>query len=115
MADRLDNHKNKRHDERSLLEEQTLEDALVCNTSGACYSIRPVDISKRGLGFLVHKHLTPGRYQLRIKDHKFDVEVIYCNNHLGIESLFRCGLFVRNPDISLVELFEDELRSKSGG
>lgn len=61
--------------------------------------IRPIDVSRRGLGFLAREGLKNGDfYWLFIGSSKYRVEVAYCNNYLGIDNLFRCGLFLREAD-----------------
>ena len=66
--------------------------------------IRPLDVSRRGLGFIVREPLKPGSYYwLVIGDRQFRVEVAYCHSHLGIENLFRCGLFIREAEGDLTE------------
>jgi hypothetical protein len=67
--------------------------------------IRPVDVSKRGLGFFSKEPLTIGGfYLLVIAQRQYRVELAYCGNHLGIEDLFRCGLFLRESDGDLLQL-----------
>ena len=62
-------------------------------------SIRPIDVSRRGLGFLSREKLKNGSFfWLMIGNSRFRVELAYCNNHLGIDNLFRCGLFLREAD-----------------
>lgn len=66
---------------------------------GKIVPIRPLDVSRRGLGFLVREQVRQGGfYWLVIGSQKFRVEVAYCNSHLGIDNLFRCGLFLREAD-----------------
>lgn len=67
--------------------------------------IRPTDVSRRGLGFIVKENLKKGGYfWLVINRHRFRVELAYCHNHLGIEGLFRGGLFLREADGDLREV-----------
>lgn len=69
------------------------------DNEGKLIPIRPIDVSRRGLGFLVREQLKQGGfYWLTIGGGKYRVEVAYCNTHLGIDSLFRCGLFLREAD-----------------
>lgn len=66
---------------------------------GKRVAIRPLDVSRRGLGFIVREPLKLGGfYWLVIGEVRFRVEVAYCNTHLGIENLFRCGLFLREAE-----------------
>ena len=66
---------------------------------GKIILIRPLDVSRRGLGFLVREPLKNGGfYWLNIGNGRFRVEVAYCNTHLGINDLFRGGLFLREAD-----------------
>jgi len=65
--------------------------------------IKPMDVSKRGLGFVSKEKLKSGSvYLLEVSGQRFRVEIAYCSDHLGIDSLFRCGLFLRDEtgDIS---------------
>jgi hypothetical protein len=67
--------------------------------------IRPVDVSHRGLGFMVREPLLQGTILwLEIGTNRFRVELAYCNNHLGIENLYRGGLFLREADGDLAAL-----------
>jgi hypothetical protein len=62
-------------------------------------AIRPIDVSRRGLGFLVREQLKPGGFfWLIIGKERFRTELAYCNGHLGIDNLYRCGLFLREAD-----------------
>lgn len=66
--------------------------------------IKPMDVSKRGLGFVAKEKLKSGSvYLLEVKEQRFRVEIAYCSGHLGIDNLFRCGLFLRDEsgDISV--------------
>ena len=66
--------------------------------------IRPVDVSGRGLGFHVREFLkVGGHYTLEIGAARFRVEIAYCGPHLGIENLYRCGLFLREAEGNLRE------------
>lgn len=65
--------------------------------------IRPLDVSRRGLGFIAKQELKSGRYfWLHIGDDRFRTELAYCTNYLGIDGLYRCGLFLREADGDLV-------------
>lgn len=69
---------------------------------GKVIPVRPMDVSKRGLGFLCRESLRIGSlHTLVIGDNRFRVELAYCSTHLGIEGLYRCGLFLRDADGSL--------------
>ncbi len=66
----------------------------------------PLDVSPRGLGILVKIQLAAGsRFIFELQDRKVTLEVVNCQPHLGIENLFRAGLFVRDPDQNLHEIF----------
>lgn len=89
------------------------------DNEGKKIAIRPIDVSRRGLGFLVRENLkTGGFYWLTIGNKRYRVELAYCNMHLGIENLFRCGLFLREAEGDLQEscrdagLLSDEHRSE---
>ena len=67
--------------------------------------IRPVDVSKRGLGFLARQKMDSGTfYWLQVNDSKLRIEIAYCSSHLGIDDLFRCGLFLREADGDLKDI-----------
>lgn len=71
-------------------------------------NLRPIDVSPRGLGFLTRTELKNGDYfWLVIKQHKIRVEVAYCHPHLGIDNLFRCGLFIREAEGNLTSICRD--------
>lgn len=66
--------------------------------------IRPIDVSRRGLGFHVRELLSCGScYWLVVGKLQFRVEIAYCSSHLGIENLFRAGLFLREEEGDLAE------------
>jgi hypothetical protein len=68
--------------------------------------IRPLDVSRRGLGFLVREPLKPGGFfWLQVGKERFRTELAYCNGHLGIDNLYRCGLFLREADGDLAATF----------
>jgi len=53
---------------------------LTHDQSGRVVPIRPLDVSGRGLGFMVKEHLRMGSiYTLVIGTNRFRVEVAYCN------------------------------------
>ena len=69
---------------------------------GKVIALRPMDVSKRGLGFLCREPLRIGSlHTLVIGEHRFRVELAFCSSHLGIDGLYRCGLFLRDADGSL--------------
>ena len=71
-------------------------------------AIRPLDVSRRGLGFFVREPLRSGSFfTLLIGRHRFRVELAYCNGYLGIDGLYRCGLFLREADGNLYEACEE--------
>jgi hypothetical protein len=71
--------------------------------------VRPIDVSRRGLGFIVSVKLEAGGfYWLILGEHKIRTEVAYCNSHLGIENLYRCGLFLREADGDLEAICRDK-------
>lgn len=90
------------------------------DNEGKIIAIRPLDVSKRGLGFVVRENLKHGGfYFLMIGQRKFRIEIAYCNSHLGIDNLFRCGLFLREADGNLHDacsaagLLSDEHRDRT--
>ena len=45
-------------------------------------------------------------YFLMIGHQRYRVEIAYCNSHLGIDNLYRCGLFLREADGNLHDACE---------
>lgn len=67
--------------------------------------IRPLDVSNRGLGFLCEQYLTPGDFLwLDLGTGLLALEVVYCESYLGLDHLFRCGLFMRDADKCLKDI-----------
>ena len=67
---------------------------------------RPLDVSPRGLGLMLGSPVDCGqRLALVVEQRSISLEVVYCDPYLGIENLFRCGLFLRSPDENLFKLF----------
>ena len=95
----------KRTDERDARFSGEFSLKLIPNDEpGRVVAVRPIDVSRRGLGFLVRESLRNGSfYTLQIGSQRFRVELAYCNGHLGIEGLYRCGLFLREADGNLHE------------
>lgn len=70
--------------------------------------IRPVDVSRRGFGFVIREPIKVGRcFWLKLEKRRYYVEVAYCGSHLGIEGLFRCGVFLREADGDLHKACEE--------
>jgi hypothetical protein len=92
-----------RTDERDARFSNEFSLRLIPNDNdGKVIPIRPIDVSRRGLGFLVRESLKSGGfYTLVVGKFKFRVELAYCNSHLGIDNLYRCGLFLREADGNL--------------
>ena len=81
---------------------------LPVEQAGKVIMVRPMDVSRRGLGFLSREPLKIGSiHTLLIGDYRFRVELAYCSSHLGIEGLYRCGLFLRDADGSLHSACEE--------
>lgn len=104
LAKRLD----KRSDERDGRFSAEFSLRLVPNDNDTrAIAIRPIDVSRRGLGFLVREPLKSGCfYVLVIGRYRFRTEVAYCNGHLGIDNLYRCGLFLREAEGNLHDACE---------
>ena len=80
-------------------------DLLAYGDESRTLCIRPVDVSRRGLGFLASEPLSPGEFfLLKLGPHQFRVEVAFCHSYLGIADLFRCGLFIREEQGDLATL-----------
>jgi hypothetical protein len=45
------------------------------------------------------------QYWLVLGDKRLRVEVAYCESHLGIENMFKCGIYTRDPEVDLERLF----------
>lgn len=70
--------------------------------------IRPVDVSRRGFGFIIRESIKVGQcFWLGLDKRRFYVEVAYCGSHLGIDGLYRCGVFLREADGDLHQACED--------
>lgn len=79
---------------------------LVCKLTNKHLKIRPVDVSKRGMGFMVDEMLPNGSlFQLVVEGFQVNAEVAFCINHLGIDNLYRAGLFSRDATVDLTEIF----------
>ena len=112
---------NKRNDDRDDRFSGEFSCHLVpSDNEGRRIPIRPIDVSRRGLGFLVREPLKTGNFfWLVVGNVRFRVELAYCNIHLGIDNLYRCGLFLREADGDLSEtcrksgLLSDEFRSEA--
>ncbi len=79
---------------------------LVSISGDRLISVRPTDVSRRGLGFIAKEALPHGgQYWLEIDEARLRVEVTHCQSHLGIESMYQCGVFTRDPDIDLEQVF----------
>ena len=96
---------DKRTDERDARFSGDFSLRLVpTGNEGKTIAIRPIDVSRRGLGFLVKENMKQGTfYTLIVGNERYRVELAYCNNHLGIDGLFRAGLFLREADGNLHE------------
>jgi hypothetical protein len=95
-----------RSDHRNVIKQDSFPGQLICKKTGTVFVIKPTDVSLRGLGFMANQNLEPGAYWLKFENKKISVELIYSESHLGIDNLFRCGLFVRDPDEDLRLTFE---------
>jgi hypothetical protein len=69
---------------------------------------RPIDVSPRGLGIIAEISLRQGSIVvLSLGNYRIRLEVMYCNSHLGIENMFKCGLFSRENDANLQLIFTE--------
>lgn len=67
---------------------------------------RPIDVSKRGLGLILGQAIQVGSFVwLQFDDKRIKLELAYCHSHLGIENIFKCGFYTKDPDCSLEEIF----------
>lgn len=79
---------------------------LVSMNGDRLITVRPTDVSVRGLGFISREFLPlGGHFWFEIDDARVRVEITHCQSHLGIESMFQCGVFTRDPDIDLEMIF----------
>jgi len=63
-------------------------------------------VSRRGFGFILGSAVAMGtQYWLVLGDKRLKVEVAYCESHLGIENMFKCGIYTRDPEVDLEHLF----------
>ena len=98
----------RRLETRSSLIDQNFKGYLRLAGRDEPVDLRPVDVSRRGLGFITKTKLNPGdRIWLVINDFEIRVELAYCSSHLGIDNLFRCGLFTWDPNQDLTKIFRD--------
>lgn len=102
---KMPQNQNKRNDDRDTRFSGEFSCKLIPNDNeGRKIPIRPIDVSRRGLGFLVREPLKVGTFfWLNVGSQRFRVELAYCNIHLGIDNLYRCGLFLREADGDLSE------------
>lgn len=98
----------KTQDQRSEIRDDRFSGAFSCSLVAMLGSdrkvpIRPMDVSKRGLGFVVKEQLRVGQlFWLHMGNERYRVEVAFCGTYLGIEGLFRCGLFLREAEGDLL-------------
>jgi hypothetical protein len=79
---------------------------LVSMDGDRLINVRPTDVSKRGLGFISREFLQQGgQFWLEVDEARVRVEITHCQSHLGIDSMFQCGVFTRDPDIDLESIF----------
>lgn len=103
-----------------------LEPRFTCSTTqsigtftfnNSLFLARPVDVSNRGVGILTNIELKPGsKVTWTLSNQPVQLEVMYCESHLGIDAIYRVGLFSRELENNLVSLvreagFEDTLHS----
>lgn len=70
-------------------------------------SMRVRDVSRRGMGLVVRHPVENGqRLRLEIDGQKVFFEVAWHHPYLGIEGMFVCGVFSRQPDLDLVRLLQ---------
>lgn len=68
--------------------------------------MRPIDVSRRGFGFILGARVEMGaQYWLELGQHRLRVEVAYCESHLGIDNLFKCGVYTRDPEVDFEKIF----------
>ena len=98
----------KTQDQRSEIRDDRFSGAFSCSLvpmvgGGKSIPIRPMDVSRRGLGFVVKEQLRVGQlFWLQMGDVRYRVELAFCGSYLGIDGLFRCGLFLREADGDLL-------------
>ena len=79
---------------------------LVSMNGDRLINVRPTDVSRRGLGFIAREPLPHGgQFWLEIDEARLRVEVTHCHSHLGIENMYQCGVFTRDPDVDLEQVF----------
>lgn len=99
-------HINTRHEPKRFRLHRDSPIKLLDLAGHSVKGLRPIDVSRRGFGFMASHPMEPGvQMTLAVKDKVIKVEVAYCHSHLGIENMFRCGVFVRDPEENLETLF----------
>lgn len=82
------------------------EITIISADDGSRLRVKGIDVSKRGIGFMSDQHLKPGKhFWLELGDRKISVEIMHCESYLGIDNMFRCGAFSRDPNGDLYEYF----------
>lgn len=79
---------------------------LVSMNGDRLIPVRPTDVSRRGLGFIARESLPlGGHFWLEIDEARMRVEITHCHSHLGIDNMYQCGVFTRDPDIDFEQIF----------
>jgi hypothetical protein len=69
---------------------------------------RLVDVSRRGIGVVAKAELRYGtQVVLILGKRRIAFEVIYGASHLGIEGMYRVGMFSREVDCDLIAVFRE--------
>jgi hypothetical protein len=98
--------KSTRHETRRFRVSNDFSGSLQTVDGSRSLRVRAIDVSRRGFGFIATEALQIGKHMwLEVGGQKLKVEVAYCESHLGIDHMYKCGVFVRDLDINLELVF----------
>jgi len=97
----------KREHTRKEVAGEPLPGRLTVMSNNRALKVRLMDVSIRGLGVVVDWNLKPGEgLKLFLGDQEFHLEVVFSEPYLGIDNLYRCGLFARDENANLEQVLD---------
>jgi hypothetical protein len=85
---------NQRVETRDFIADRPFPGAIEIQGDVPGRLFQPVDVSKRGIGFITNRPIKPGlRIYIEFGGLRARVELAFCSGHLGIDGLYRCGIF----------------------